>query len=262
MDFIVDGCQAFAYTGARALESRLPTLLFVHGAANDHSVWALQSRYFAHHGRNVLAVDLPGHGRSAGAPLDNIAALADWLMALLDAAHIERAAIVGHSMGSLAALDASARYVGRIDKIALLGTAVPMPVSEQLLSAARANEHAALDMITLWGHAPASHIGGHTVPGVWMLGAHLRVAERAARDVLFTDLQACNAYANGLERALQATCPALIMVGERDAMTPARATQRIVQALPNARTVIIKNAGHAMMLEQPDHVLDTLIEFL
>ncbi len=70
MRLTVDDTEIYAYTGARALNAALPTIMFVHGAAHDHSVWALQSRYFAHHGRNVLAVDLPGHGRSAGVPLD------------------------------------------------------------------------------------------------------------------------------------------------------------------------------------------------
>ncbi|HYD82169.1 MAG TPA: alpha/beta fold hydrolase, partial [Paucimonas sp.] len=62
----VQGHEAYCYTGGKKFDATLPTVAFVHGAQHDHSVWILQSRYFAHHGFNVLAVDLPGHGRSKG----------------------------------------------------------------------------------------------------------------------------------------------------------------------------------------------------
>ena len=91
--------------------------MFVHGAAHDHSVWAWQSRYFAHHGFNVLAVDLPGHGRSAGEAQSSVEAIADWIAALLDAVGVKRAALVGHSLGSLAVLEAAARYPVRVARI-------------------------------------------------------------------------------------------------------------------------------------------------
>ncbi len=141
----VRGFDIYAYTGSRAFDRALPTIAFVHGAANDHGVWALQSRYFAHHGRNAVAVDLPGHGRSKGEPLPSVTALADWLAALLDTLHVERAVLVGHSMGALAALDAAGRHPGRVAKLALLGSAVPMPVSDMLLEAAKRDDHVAFD---------------------------------------------------------------------------------------------------------------------
>ncbi len=110
MEFTSTAIAVYRLHRPRAFDRARPTIVFVHGAANDHSVWALQSRYFAHHGYNVLAVDLPGHGRSGGEALASIEAIADWLAALLDALGVERAALVGHSMGSLAALDAAARH--------------------------------------------------------------------------------------------------------------------------------------------------------
>ena len=77
----------YAYTGSRLPDRTAPNIVFVHGSANDHSVFALQSRYFAYHGRNVYAVDLPGHGNSEGEPLRNVETLADWLIAQ-GAAHV------------------------------------------------------------------------------------------------------------------------------------------------------------------------------
>ena len=92
MQLDVGGRAVYAYTGSRAIDAAQPTVMFVHGAASDHSVFALQSRYFAWHGLKVLAVDTPGHGRSEGEALPTVEALADWLADVVDAAAIRRSA--------------------------------------------------------------------------------------------------------------------------------------------------------------------------
>src|SRR4051812_41274106 len=137
MQFIVQGYPAYAYTGGRAFDASLPAIVFVHGAAFDHSVWQWQSRYFAHHGYSVLALDMPAHGRSPGTVRTSIEALADWVAAFIEAAGIARAAVVGHSMGSLVALDTALRHPQRVAKLALVGTAAPMAVGETFIAAAR-----------------------------------------------------------------------------------------------------------------------------
>ena len=194
MRIVVDKCETYVYTGSRALINAQPTVLFVHGAAHDHSVWALQSRYFAHHGFNALAVDLPGHGRSAGRPLGSVDAIADWLPRVLDAAGVAGAAIVGHSMGSLAALACAARHGDRVTKVALLGPAVPMGVSDALLAAAQADDHLAFELINGWSHSAGKQLGGNQVPGMWMTGSAMRLLERTQPGVLYRDLLAA-AYA-------------------------------------------------------------------
>jgi pimeloyl-ACP methyl ester carboxylesterase len=258
----VDGRQVYCYTGTRPVDPARSTVVFVHGAANDHSVFALQSRYFAHHGRNVLAVDLPGHGRSAGAPLDSVEAIADWILRLLDAAGIREAALVGHSLGALVALEAASRFPSRISRIALLGPAVPMTVSEALLDAARADDHVAFQLIAGWSHSAGKQLGGNPMPGMWMMGSALRLMERSRPGVLHVDLRACNEYARGIAAAAAVRCPALLMVGARDLMAPPKAAQGLVGALAEKRVVTLPDCGHAMMAEQPDAVLDALAAFL
>lgn len=254
--------STYVYTGGHTLDATLPTVVFIHGGEQDHSAWALQSRYFAYHGRNVLAPDLPGHGRSQGPALASITTLADWVVNLLDATAIEQASIVGHSMGSLIALELAARHPQRVVRLALLGTAVPMPVAEPLLEAARANEHAALDMINVWSHGNRAHLGGNTAPGMWMLATNMRLMERQARDVLYADFKACNDYAPGTDAAGKVKCPVLIVAGRRDQMTPPRAAQELARNIPHAQTLLLEDTGHAMLSEQPDAVLDALIQFL
>ncbi len=258
----VDGRETYVYTGARAHVPGQPAIVFVHGAANDHSVWALQSRYFAHHGFDVLAVDLPGHGRSEGPALASVEVIAQWMVSVLDAARVERATLVGHSLGSLACLAAAAASPERVTKIALLGPAVPMAVSDVLLDAARADDHVAYELINGWSHSTPRKIGGNRVPGMWMTGAAMRLMERTPPGVLYTDLFACNAYAGGLAAAAGVRCPALVLLGQRDLMAPARNAPPLCQALPNVRVVTLEGCGHALMAEQPDAVLDALRAFV
>lgn len=258
----VDKLETYIYTGSRALVAAQPTVLFVHGAAHDHSVWALQSRYFAHHGFNALAVDLPGHGRSAGTPLATVDAIADWLPRVLDSAGIATAAVVGHSMGSLAALACAGRHADRVTRVALLGPAVPMLVSDALLAAARADDHLAFDLINGWSYSAGKQLGGNQVPGMWMTGAAMRLMERSAPGVLYNDLKACADYTDGLAAAAAMRCPALVILGARDLMAPVKGAQALLAALPQSTVVTLPETGHALMAEQPDAVLDALRCFL
>jgi len=262
MKLAVDGKQAYAYTAGRALDAKLPSVVFVHGAANDHGAFLLQSRYFAYHGCNALAVDLPGHGRSEGAPLTTIGAMADWLASFMDAAGIGSAALVGHSMGSLVTLECAVRHPARARALALISTSAPMPVGDALLGAAREDSHAALDMLNIWGHSATAQLGGNTVPGMWMTGAYVRLLERARPQVLHVDLKACHEYTDGGASAAKVGCPTLFVLGSRDMMTPARGATALRAAIPDARTVMLDGAGHALMAERPDAVLDALIGFV
>jgi pimeloyl-ACP methyl ester carboxylesterase len=262
MDFSVDGRKAYAYTANHVADASLPSIVFVHGAGLDHSWWALQSRYFGYHRRNVLAPDLPGHARSAGPPLASVEAIADWIMRLLDAAKLERAALVGHSMGSLAVLECAARYPARVSHVALVGTAYPMRVSDSFLGAAQRNDQSAYDMETIWGHAPQVPLAGNPNPGMWMYGDTLARLGRLAPGVLHNDLKACNDYAGGMDAAAKVKCPALFILGRRDMMTPPKAAAALARAVAGARTVTCEQSGHSLMAESPDAVLDALIEFL
>src|ERR1017187_3937904 len=194
MQLSVNGTETFVATGGREFDSALPTVVLLHGAGFDHTTWALHSRWFAHHGYSVLAPDLPGHGRSSGAPLATIADMADWTAALLDAAGAAKARLVGHSMGSLIALETAARHPAKVSGLGLIGTAATMTVGPDLLKAAEANDHAAIDMVSIWGLGFRAELGGSLAPGFWMHGSAQRVLERCRPGVLFSDLSACNAY--------------------------------------------------------------------
>ncbi len=262
MELRVEGRKAFAYTASHEIDAKRPTVVFVHGAGLDHSWFVLQSRYFGYHGRNVLALDLPGHGRSEGPPLPSIGQMADWVFKILKTLNIEKASIVGHSMGSLVALECAARSPERVEKIALIGVAYPMKVGEAFLEAARRNEQAAFDMETIWGHAAQVPLGGNPNPGMWMYGDTLARLARLAPGVLYNDLKACNDYADGEQSMAKVSCPALLVLGGRDVMTPPRAAKSLQEKIKGARTASIGPSGHSLMAEAPDATLDALIAFL
>lgn len=262
MDLTVDDKTVYAATGGRSINPTLPSIVLLHGAAMDHTVWVLPIRYFARHHRNVLAIDLPGHGRSEGPPLESIGAIADWVVRLLDTVKVDKAALAGHSMGSLPALEAAGRYPERVRSLALLGTSVPMPVTDQLLGAAEANNHAAFDILTIWGHSRSSQLGGNSNPGMWMLGGGVKLLERSAPSTLFNDLRACNEYGDGVDSAARITCPTLLILGNNDTMTPMRSAKSLSAIITGARTVVLDGCGHSMLAERPNEVLDALIEIL
>jgi len=257
--------DTYCYTGGKAFDASLPTVVFIHGAQNDHSVWALQTRYIAHHGFGVLAVDLPGHGRSKGPALTTVEAMATWLLGVLDAAGVVHAVLAGHSMGSLVALEAAYQAPARVTALALIGTTYPMKVADALLATARDDEPRAIDMVNLWSHSTIAHKPSAPAPGFYVMNGARRLMQRMSAinpdQLFFTDFSACNNYANGAAAAASVTCPTLFLFGTKDAMTPARSTKTLTEAIPHGQ-VVMADAGHDLMAEGPDAVLDALLALI
>jgi pimeloyl-ACP methyl ester carboxylesterase len=264
MDLSIGAGRLHASTGGLPFDPEKPALVFIHGAGMDHTVWAMQTRYFAHHGYSVLALDLPGHGRSEGEALASVAELADCAVEALRAAGGETAVFVGHSMGALTALEAVVRHPEAARGLVLAGAAPAMPVHPDMLAAAKANDHAAIDMINAWGHGPSAHLGGNPAPGLWWIGGGNRLLERAKPGVIHTDLAACNDYARGLEAAGEVACPVLMILGEDDKMTPVKAGRKLADALTAAPAVAVEilGCGHMMMTEEPRKTMLALRGFL
>lgn len=252
---------AYAYTGGKAFDATLPTVVFVHGALHDHSVWTLAARWFAHHGHGVLAVDLPGHGRSSGPALASVEAMADWLLAVLDAAGAQAASLVGHSMGSLVALEAAARARGRARHLVMVGTAYPMVVSPALLETAANDPQAAIASVNAWSHSTHAAKPSYPGPGAWLHGGNVALMRRMQAadpesNLFLNDFRACDAYRGGIEAAARVECPTTIVVGRRDQMTMQKDAKAIAHAL--ATTPVVIEAGHVLMTEAPDALLDAL----
>lgn len=261
MKFQVDGRTVFASTGTGSHRAGNPGVLFLHGAGMDHSIWVMPARHFARKGLNVLAPDLPGHGRSDGPAMDSIRQLARWAVRAMDAAGLATAAVAGHSMGALIAFALASLHPERCRTLALLGVSAPMPVTGALLSAAADNDHAAIDMANTWSHSAGARLGANENPGLWMMGTGQRLLETAGPGVFHADLRACNGFKPD-EFDGPVSCPSLLILGEADQMTPARAGLRVQQRLGYARTAQLPGCGHSMLSEQPNAVLDALISIV
>jgi pimeloyl-ACP methyl ester carboxylesterase len=259
MRVTVGGQEVYVATGAEPHRSGRPYITFIHGAGGDHTVWALFARYFSRNGFNVFAPDLPGHGATDGAPLESVEALAKWTLRLLDAAGVDVTGIVGHSLGSLVALEASAQWPDRFNRVVLLGASAPMPVGEPLLNAARERSRTSVDMIAQYGHAFASQLGGNPVSGISVVNSNIRILERGLTRNLYEDLNACHAYQGGIEAARRIQSPVMLILGEQDRMTPPRAAQPLIAALRSPDVRMIADCGHMLMSEQPEAVHRALV---
>lgn len=193
---------------------------------------------------------------------DSVEAFADWMPKLLDAAGVKQAALVGHSMGALIALETAARHPDRVSRISLLGFAYPMKVNPDLQALADSGAYTVVELMNDWMIAKRNQIGGNRVPGSYLLGGSIRLTDNAPRESLALGFRLCNAYANGKQAVAAVTCPAQIIAGERDIMTPLRAARGWAAEFSQGRIDVLPGCGHMMMGERPDETLDALRSFI
>lgn len=253
--------QAYAYTGGKPFDAQRPCVVFIHGALHDHSVWTLPARWFAHHGHSVLAVDQPGHMRSRGAVCDSIPEIAAWLIDLLDAVQAKEVTLVGHSMGSLIALEAAAAMGARARHVVLVGTAYPMKVSPKLLDMALQDPEQAIDLVNALSNSTHAAKPSCPGPGFSIHGGNRALMRRMQQgyrhgNLFHQDFSACDAYDGLAQVAAAVGCPTTLVLGDRDQMTSPKAVAPLVAAL-QPDTVRLP-CGHNLMAEAPDGVLQAL----
>lgn len=259
MYFEVDGKQVFCSNGTGEPGDDKPAVIFLHGAGMDHSIWVLPARYFARKGFSVYALDLPGHGRSSGPALASVDALSEWLHQVVLNLKLSKPALVGHSMGSLIAINYAARYPDSLRALAVLGTSIPMPVTDSLLLAAKSNSHDAIDMANTWSHSYSAQLGGNESPGINMMMSGQRLLERASDDIFYTDLNACNEFTEVAELARRISVETLVIIGEQDRMTAAAKALEVARNIKQCSIRKLSRCGHAMLAERPNEILDALI---
>ena len=292
----IDGFPVTVAMSVSPVVSSRPCIMLVHGAQGDHRAWEKQLAWFAHHGIAAYAPDLPGHGQSGGAPLESIELIGQWLNKLLDQilpvgadetkAKPETTALqdgrakhallvvadgdtpcstvlVGHSMGSLVALECAAHRTNRISGLVLVGTAFPMRVSPALLEQTRTDEPAAISQIAQWSYSPDSSDATEAARSVRRerLATAQQFMLSQAQGVLYSDLNACNSYQRGIEAAGAISCPSLVIAGGKDQMTAPKFAVGLQQAL-NAELHSLDGAGHAMMDEQGATLCQVIEQFL
>lgn len=258
MKLQVNGAETHIATGGKEFDAGLPTVLFLHGSGMDHRAWALQTRWFAYNGFGVLAPDFPGHSLSAGEPLVSIEEAADWLQAMLAAAGVESAHLVGHSQGFLSALELAASQPKKVRSLIGVGTAAAIPVNPMLIETAQKSAQQAADMMLQWGFGPKIHMGVSPTPGMQPIAIGRQIM---ADNPLAVDLQACADYQGGEDALGKISAPCAMILGAQDKMTPAKAGKAVASTL-GAELTVLEDVGHMLPIEAPKTVLRVMREFI
>ena len=262
MYFEISGKQVFATTGGKPFDNSKPTVVFLHGSGLDHTVWNLQSRFFAFRNYSVLALDLPGHTSSEGPPLESIEAMADWLRDVVEALDADKLSLVAHSQGCLVALEYASRYPERLRSISLVTSGLATPVNDFLLNAARDDPESAVAMMLSWGFGPAGHLHQGPIPGNSMVSAGRKIMRDNTPEALATDLNACNDYTNGVAAAEKAPGPVQVIVAGKDRMAPRKATDELIKRLSQPEVALIPESGHIVPQEVPNKCRTLLRDFI
>ena len=257
----INGKDAYFTTSGREINKDQPTIVFVHGSGLTHVSWVLQTRYFAFHGYNTIAVDLPGHGDSEGPPLESIEEMADWISDLLDTLNIKKTSFVGHSQGCLIGLEFAHRHSDKLELLALINGSLSMKMNPELLSLALDKDSKAVDLMIDWVHGPLGQVGGHPVPGLSHLGMGNQLVSSNNNGALGADFDACNKYTNGENAAKSVKVPTLCIMGRFDRMTPKKVGLELASKIKNSQSFIIEDSGHMSILETASETKNLLKNF-
>jgi pimeloyl-ACP methyl ester carboxylesterase len=230
-------------------------IIFVHGAGLDGRAWQYQTAFFA----GSVAIDLPGHGSSPVAAADSVGAYADWLGERVRKLSSTPVTLVGHSMGSLVALETAAKNPDIVDKLILVATSALMPVHHDLLDAARRRDAAAAALVIKWSLPRDPAFGRHKD---WIARLSDSFVATAESGVMASDFTACDTYTDAVAMGEQVRCPTLFLLAEHDIMTKPKAAQPLAAAISDARIVIIEGAGHMLPLEKPAATNEAISLFL
>jgi len=226
-------------------------ILFVHGAGGTHRIWGHQVANLQ--GVDILALDLPGHGRSTGDGRTTIPGYVEVIGRFLDALGIERVIMAGHSMGGAIAQMMSLTCPDRVEGLVLVGTGARLRVMPAILELVKTDFRSAVRTLVSFAYgpeAPAELIDQ---------GAREWLANRP--DVLHGDFTACDGF-DVMARLGEITCPTLVITGTEDRLTPPRYATYLRDHIPGATLILVEGAGHMVMVEKPEQVTQAIQDFL
>ena len=256
MIFKVDKKNVFASDSGKGIDKKKVTIILLHGSGLSYIVWSLAEQYLSNQNYNVLAIDLPGHGNSEGDCLKSIEEISDWLEKVFKELNVSELIIIGHSQGCLEALEYSSRYSERVKNLIFVGGSYRMPVNQDLIDLAESGDDKAVQLMMKWSYENSKKfIGGNPVEKIIN-------SPRNIREVLATDLVACNNYKNGSEALKSINCPTLFIFGELDKMVSLETGKKFAELIPNSKTHIIKDCGHMIMFEKAFEMREKISEFL
>lgn len=241
------------YYAVQEREAGRYPLVLIHGAGGSHLHWPAEIRRLP--GHTVYAIDLPGHGKSEGLAQHAVDGFATHLLAFLNALRIAKAVLVGHSMGGAISLYNAIHHSERMAGLVLVGSGARLRVLPEILenSASAMTYPNVVEMIIHQSYGPTA------APRLLELGRQGLLDTRPT--VLHGDYLACDRF-DVMDQVENISAPTLILCGTEDNMTPPRYAQYLANKIPNASLTLIPEAGHMLMLEQPEAVAQALLKFV
>ena len=256
MIFQIENQNIYASDAGQGIDVKKKTMVFLHGSGLSHIVWSLTEQFFFNKNFNVLSLDLPGHGNSEGPCIDSIEKIADWIEGVRLFLKTEKVSIVGHSQGCLEALEYGSRFKKSTHKLVFLAGSYKMPVNQDLIDLADSGDKKAVHLMMKWGYEGSrKFIGGNPVEKIIN-------SSREVKEILATDLKACNNYKNGKEASAAIDCPTLLIFGALDKMVPSENGKKFANLIKNSETQIINECGHMIMFEKAFEMREKVAEFL
>ena len=236
---------------ANDLTGRKPPLVLIHGAGGTSMHWPAALRRLPEW--NVYALDLPGHGKSAGPGRDSIAAYCEIIHSFCQALDLSRVVLVGHSMGGAVVQEFALHYPQRLAGMVLISTGARLRVAPAVLTGIHSDLAGVARLLADWVYSPNSP--------QQLKRLYVQHTLENDPEVLYGDFLACDRFDRRAESANLAT-PALVLCGSEDQMTPAKFSESLAHTLPHAELAIIPRAGHMLPLEAPTQVAARMEAFL
>jgi pimeloyl-ACP methyl ester carboxylesterase len=230
-----------------------PPLVLIHGAGGNHLSWPPELRRLPD--VRVFTLDLPGHGKTEGPGRQSIEDYASSIVRFLDEAGIARAVFAGHSMGGAIALSLALDFPERVCGLGLIATGSRLPVAPAILENAATAPTFLLAVKTL----QQSFISPQTSPQLMDTIFKQLAANRQA--LLYSDLLACDRF-DVTSRLDAIRTPALVVCGLEDKLTPVRYSEALATCIPGAALQTVDEAGHMIILEQPQRLAKLLNVFM
>jgi pimeloyl-ACP methyl ester carboxylesterase len=239
-------------TGASGYDPNRPTLVLIHGAGGSSQSFQPQIRGLDHD-LNILALELPGHGRTPGPGKSSIAAYAEWVQEIISGSSIESFYLGGHSMGGAISLEMALRFPDKMEGLILLATGATMAVSSKILTGLKEQPDQTIEKINQWCYPKG------TAPQ--LIAQSIQLMKLTPASVILDDFKACNQFHRESE-ITAIRVPTLILVGEEDIMTPPDFSHFLHKNIPSSQIAVIPGSGHMIMLEKHQEVNQAVKAFI
>ncbi len=231
-----------------------PTIVMIHGAAQNASTWRFQLDLFGHHPSfNLIALDLPGHGGSGGAGFYTVREYKELVLEFTEHLNLKNIILIGHSMGGGVAMLLALEHPEIIKACVFVATGAKLSVAEQTLETVKNNYEAFCEIspARMFAEDSADELKQEFKESMLDTGP----------EVCYWDLIACNEF-NVMDMVEKIAVPTIIISADKDILTPAKYGEHLHQKIYGSQLYIVKDSGHFIMQEKAQEFNWMILEFL